>query len=34
VSIVDVVSRNDAEWMDSGGRHVVELPSAKPSEGD
>jgi len=31
---VDVVSRNEAEWTDGGGRHVTELESGKVSDSD
>jgi len=32
VSVVDQISRNEAEWTDGGGRHVEEMVSVKISE--
>jgi len=34
VSIDEMVSRNETEWTDGGGRHITELESVKLSEGE
>jgi len=34
VSIDEMVSRNETEWTDGGGRHTTEMASEKVSDND